>query len=113
MTERPYFPLKNLRELMNTEFVNKSKIHCIKHIRSMTGTSIKEAKDFFQDEWLPFINGDKNPPKVVRELVSDSPEFDELARQVQRLTSEVQRLTEEVNELKSRNVKSMASGLFN
>lgn len=106
MAERQFFPMEDLRELMDTEFANKSKINCIKHIRAMTGAGLKEAKDFFEQEWLPFVNGTKTPPKVVRELVSDSPEFEELARQVQRLT-------EEVNELKSRNVKSMASGLFN
>lgn len=106
MAERAFFPMEDLRELMDTEFVNKQKINCIKHIRAMTGASLKETKDFFEQEWLPFINGDKNPPKVVRELVSDSPEFEALARQVRHLT-------EEVEDLRASQTRTRAKGIFN
>lgn len=106
MAKRQFFPMEDLRELMDTEFVNKRKIHCIKHILAMTGVGLREAKDFFEQEWLPFVNGDRKPPETISELIEDTPDFQALKRQVEKLT-------DEVNQMKSQNVKSMASGLFN
>lgn len=106
MGDRPFFPLNDLRELMDPEFANSKKINCIKHIRALSGEGLKEAKDFFEQEWLPFVNGDRKPPETIRELIEDTPDFQALKRQVEKLT-------EEVNQMKSQNVKSMASGLFN
>lgn len=50
MSDCTFFPLNDLRELMDPEFVNSKRINCIKHIRSMTGEGLKEAKDFFEQD---------------------------------------------------------------
>lgn len=105
MAERAYFPLKDLRELMDPEFVNKSKINSIKHIRSMTGEGLKEAKDFLEQEWLPFINGDRKPPKQVETLITDCQEFIDLQQQVARLV-------EEVEDLRASQTRTRAKGIF-
>ena len=105
MGDRPYFPLRHLRELMDPEFVNKQKINCIKHLRTITGEGLKEAKDFFEQEWLPFINGDRKPPEVIKEMISDTPEFHALVRQVQALSNEVA-------QLRRTSTKNMAAGIF-
>lgn len=102
MTDRSFFPLNDLRDLMDPEFANNRKINCIKHIRAITGEGLKEAKDFFEQEWLPFVNGDRKSIKRV----TDTPEFDALVQQVQQLA-------QEVNNLKAAQTKQTAKGIFN
>jgi len=106
MADRRYFPMDDLRQLMDVKFLNKSKINCIKHLSSMTGESLRETEDFFEQEWLPFINGTRTPPEKVTELVSESPEFDHLRQQVQDLAREVA-------DLRSMNTRSRAATIFN
>jgi hypothetical protein len=104
MTERVFFPVEDLRELMDVEFVNKSKINCIKHIRAMTGLGLKEAKDFFEQEWIHFVNGERQPPKQVETLITDCPEFQELQRQVAKLTEEVEDLRSNQNRTRAKTI---------
>ena len=106
MSQFVYFPLDDLRELMNVEFANKNKINCIKHIRAMTGEGLREAKDFFEQEWIPFVNGEKNPPKQVETIITDCLEFQELQRQVAKLI-------EEVEDLRSNQTRNRAKTIFN
>jgi len=106
MADRSYFPMDDLRKLMDVEFVNKSKITCIKHLRSMTGENLREIKDFFEQEWLPFINGTRTPPKEIKTYISETPEFEALVQQVRKLS-------EEVDSLKSMNTRSRTATIFN
>lgn len=106
MADRSYFPMEDLRELMNTEFVNSKKINCIKHLRAMTGEGLKETTDFFEQEWLPFINGTRTPPKEIKTYISETPEFEALVQQVRKLS-------EEVDSLRSMNTRSRAATIFN
>jgi len=105
MTERAYFPINDLRELMDSEFVKK-KINCIKHLRAMTGEGLKETKDFYEQEWLPFINGARTPPREIKTYISETPEFEHLRKQVQNLS-------DEVADLRSMNTRSRAATIFN
>ena len=101
MSDRTYFPLEDLRELMDIDFVNKKKINCIKHLRAMTGEGLKETKDFFEQEWLPFINGE-------RKSYAPQPfnfDQDEILR---RLTA----LEEKVQFLSTAQTRATAKGLF-
>lgn len=106
MTDPKYFPMKHLRDLMDPQFANRTKINCIKHLRSMTGEGLKETKDFFEQEWLPMVNGTRTPPKEIKTYMSETPEFEALVQQVQKLS-------EEVDVLKSMNTRSRAATIFN
>lgn len=59
MADPRFTSLKELRELMDVDYVNSRKINCIKTLRQITGEGLKETKDFFEQEWLPFINGER------------------------------------------------------
>ena len=103
MGDRPDFPLNDLRKLMDPEFVNSWKIETIKLLRRMTGEGLKEAKNFLEDEWIPFVNSTQTP---VPKMVHSEMEFDALVQQVQQLA-------QEVNNLKAAQTKQTAKGIFN
>ncbi len=104
MAERT-FTLEDLRELMDPEFVNQGKINCIKHLRQMTGEGLRETKDFFEQEWLPLMNGTRTPPKEVKVYVEDTPEF-------HRLSEQVEQLARQVASLRTNQIKVRAAGLL-
>lgn len=102
-----FFPLNDLRLLMDPEFVAKQKIQCIKYLRFMTGEGLRETKDFFEKEWEPFVRG-RQSSSATRPTVRDAPlnpEFDALVEQVAQLT-------EEVYQLKRNQTQTMARSIF-
>lgn len=106
MANPVFTSFEELHGLMNPEFVNTRKINCIKILRAMTGEGLKETKDFFEQEWVPFINGTRTPPKEIKTYISEAPEFEALVQQVRKLS-------EEVDSLKSMNTRSRAATIFN
>lgn len=65
--------LESLEMLFDKEVVMKEKITCIKTIREMTGTGLKEAKDFFEQVVQPTvsINGNTNKARYKRVVGSE------------------------------------------
>ena len=57
------YTLSYLERLFDKKVVREEKINCIKFIRQMTGTSLKEAKDFFEQVVQPTV---LNAPHVLR-----------------------------------------------
>lgn len=102
MSDRSYFPLEDLRELMDPDFVNTKKINSIKHLRAMTGEGLKETKNFFEQEWLPFINGDRTR-KIPQPF-----NFDQDA-----ILTRLANLEARVDTLVASQTKRMAKGIFN
>lgn len=97
MGNSPVIPLKYLRELMNPDFVDNKKIECIKYIRMMTGEGLREAKEFFEQEWRPLVKGERlltpsEPIEKTLQTLTDYPEFLALARQVRELSNQVDSL---------------------
>lgn len=58
--------LDELRNLTDTDYVANNKIGCIKILRGITGEGLRETKDFFEQEWQPYVNGNKTPMKVSK-----------------------------------------------
>jgi len=56
--------LNKLRNLTDTDYVANNKIGCIKILCDITGKGLKEVKDFFEQEWQPYVNGNKTPMKA-------------------------------------------------
>lgn len=109
MAKQPIIPLSYLRELMNPNFVNHKKIECIKYIRMMTGEGLREAKDFFEQEWMPLINGERpltpeEPSEKTLQTLSDYPEFRTLAQQVRELSSQVDSLQRQLGQATVQNI---------
>ena len=101
MGDRPSFSLEAIRELMDIEFVNQNKVQSIKHIRSMTGADLREAIHFFEQEWLPFIHGERkaNAPQPFN--------FDQ-----DEILQRLKALEEKVQLLSTAQTKATAKGLF-
>lgn len=59
MADARFTSLVQLRDLMDVDYVNTKKINSIKLLRQISGEGLKETKNFFEQEWLPFINGER------------------------------------------------------
>lgn len=101
MAEPRFTTLNDLRDLMAPDYVNSKKINCIKTLRQITGEGLKETKDFFEQEWLPFINGDRTH-RLGQPFNFDQEEI------LRRLTA----LEEKVQFLSTAQTKATAKGLF-
>lgn len=91
-----------LRELMDPDFVNSNKINCIKTLRQITGEGLKDTKDFFEQEWLLFINGDRKPRVPVQQSMNEL----DILRRLNHLEDQVATLTKIMT-------KERAKGIFN
>lgn len=100
----PSISLDELRDMMNPQFVMEKKIHCIKLLRAMTGEGLKEAKDFFEDEWLSFVTEGKRPSPVKQ-----NPELQLQLLQIERRMSE---LENDMLSLKKAQTRTMAANIF-
>ncbi|WHM52922.1 ribosomal protein L7/L12 C-terminal domain protein [Sulfitobacter phage vB_SupP_AX] len=63
MADPRFTSFKEIRDLMDAD----QKINCIKILRGITGEGLKETKDFFEQEWLPFANGQKLQKKITED----------------------------------------------
>lgn len=96
-------PLGEMRNLMDPEFVKTNKINCIRLIRQLSGESLREAKEFFEQEWYQFVVEGQRKTSVYAKPVKD---FDEILRRLSALENEVYRLTKV-------EIKQVAKNLFN
>lgn len=105
MAEARFTTLRELRELMSVDVVSTQKINCIKLLRQITGEGLKETKDFFEQEWSPFVlndqrfgNANKTSPAQSLELVD--------------ILDRLQALENIVSELTRNETKKMAATIF-
>lgn len=100
-----YTPLSEIRNLIDPEYVQTKKINCIKYLRSITGEGLKETKDFFEDEWLPFvIHGQRPTPKPIASLMQEDA--------IRELEKRIDQLESQISELRPNPAKEMAKGIF-
>lgn len=100
-----YTPLNEIRHLMDPEYVQTNKINCIKYLRSITGEGLKETKDFFEAEWLPFvIHGQRNVTKPIASLMQEDA--------IRELEKRVDQLESQISALLPNPAKEMAKGIF-
>lgn len=72
MADPRFTTLQELRDLMDAD----QKINCIKILRGITGEGLKETKDFFEQEWLPFATG----KTVKKKMTEDQALMDRISR---------------------------------
>jgi hypothetical protein len=53
--QREFISLNVLRHLFDSEYVQKNRIETIKTVRMLTNLGLREAKDFVEDELVPFL----------------------------------------------------------
>ena len=102
MGDRTFFDLYDFRDIMDPTYVAKNKINTIKFIRGITDASLKDAKNFLEQEWEPFIQG------KVRLDPQDPTETIEMIEILERLN----KLEDHVRSLSSNQTKVMAKGIF-
>ena len=66
MAEARHTDFASLMQLVNPEFVKNNKINCIKLLLGISGESLKGTKDFFEQEWLPTVEGGFPSKKVSK-----------------------------------------------
>ncbi|ACL81275.1 hypothetical protein [Silicibacter phage DSS3phi2] len=105
MADARFTTLPELRELMSVDVSSSQKINCIKLLRQITGEGLKETKDFFEQEWMPFVlEGQRfgkptmTPPAQSLELVD--------------IMDRLQALENIVSELTRNETKKMAATIF-
>lgn len=105
MADARFTSLPQLRELMSVDVVSSQKINCIKLLRQITGEGLKETKDFFEQEWMPFVleghrfgKATMTPPAQSLELVD--------------IVERLQALENIVSELTRNETKKMAATIF-
>lgn len=105
MAEARFTTLPELRELMSVDVVSTQKINCIKLLRQITGEGLRETKDFFEQEWSPFVlegqrfgNANTTSPAQSLELVD--------------ILDRLQALENIVSELTRNETKKMAATIF-
>lgn len=103
MANHLFTSLDEMRKLMNPEFIKTNKVNCIKLIRQLSGADLREAKDFFEQEWYQFVVEGQRKTSVCAKSVED---FDEILRRLSALENEVRRLTKV-------EIKQVAKNLFN
>lgn len=95
--------LDEMRMLMDPEFVKTNKINCIKLIRQLSGEGLREAKDFFEQEWYQFVVEGQRKTSAYTKPVED---FDEILCRLSALENEVHHLTKV-------ETRQVAKNLFN
>ena len=105
MAEARFTSLVELRELMSVDVVSNQKINCIKLLRQITGEGLKETKDFFEQEWIPFIL--KGYRFGISTMTPSTQSFDLLG-----IMDRLQALENIVNELTRNETKKMAATIF-
>lgn len=98
-------PLREFRELMSMDVVSNHKINCIKLLRQITGEGLKETKDFFEQEWMPFVLKGERFDKSTMTSPAQSLELVDIMDRLQALENIVSELTR--NE-----TKKMAATIF-
>lgn len=75
---------------MDPEFVKTNKINCIRLIRQLSGKGLKESKEFFEQEWYPFVVDEKRSQSVFARPIKEK---EEILRRLDAVESELRRLT--------------------
>lgn len=101
MGDRSFLDVRHLRDMMDDHYVRNNKINVIKFIRGLTGLGLKEAKDFVEQEWQPFVEG-KTPQTP---MPSNDIEMIEILERLNRLEDQVRTLS-------SSQTKQLAKGIF-
>lgn len=106
MAEARFTTLRELRELMSVDVVSNQKINCIKLLRQISGEGLKEVKDFFEQEWMPFVLEGRHFGKSTMTPPAQSLDLLDIMDRLQALENIVSELTR--NE-----TKKMATTIFN
>lgn len=105
MAEARFTTLRELRKLMSVDVVSFQKINCIRLLRQITGEGLKETKDFFEQEWMPFVLEGQRFDKPTMTPPAQSLELVDILDRLQALENIVSELTQ--NE-----TKKMAASIF-
>lgn len=103
MAEPRFLPMFELKDLANKDYVNRNKINCIKMMRQITGEGLKETKEFFEQVWLPMINGTGQPETITKQSE------EELIKRVDYLERKVREIATVITADKA---KAQAKGIF-
>ena len=71
----PQISLRDLKDLIDYNVVSTNKINTIKTIRAITGSTLKEALDFFEQVLIPAIQNQdrhKNPKSAIGSFVDNA-----------------------------------------
>lgn len=104
MDNKHLIPIETLRKLMDVDFVEKRKMDAIKLVQEMTGLVRKDAKNFIEEEWIPFVIGEEG---YISSQISNSN-----SSELKNLEEKVNYLINEVEDLRSIQTKTRAKGIF-